>query len=101
MVVPVLIVLFFIALIAVLTPIAAAVAVSLASNREDHDWALTLPPKNPLRAAARRIVDYHSGGIGWLRAAGHTRQKSGRSARAAGARRPPDDGPVAQLAGRP
>ncbi|MGO9082760.1 MAG: hypothetical protein ACLQDY_27650 [Streptosporangiaceae bacterium] len=47
-------------------PILAAVLVAVASRREDRAWSLSGPARGPLRAAARRIVGFHSEGIEWL-----------------------------------
>lgn len=81
--------LFILAAIVVAAPIAAAVLVSLASNGEDRRWTLTRPASGPVESAARRIVGYHSGGIGWLDAAGRSRYSYDRWTLGAGVVRPP------------
>jgi hypothetical protein len=56
-------------------PAAAAVLVSVASRREDREWTLAGPAPGPARAAARRIVAFHSEGTDWPAAAGARRTR--------------------------
>jgi hypothetical protein len=53
-------VLFIIAALTASAPIAAAVLVSIASRREDHEWTLGEPNVSPTLMIARRILDYHT-----------------------------------------
>jgi hypothetical protein len=55
--------------------VAAAVLVSLASRREDRAWTLSQPPAGAARAAARRIVGFHSEDPRWISAAGTRRTR--------------------------
>ncbi|MGO9083575.1 MAG: hypothetical protein ACLQDY_31885 [Streptosporangiaceae bacterium] len=57
------IVFFVITAVTVSVPLAAAGLVSLASRSEDHAWTLGGPAPGPGRAAARRIVGFHSQGF--------------------------------------
>jgi len=43
-------------------PIVATVLVSTASRSEDRAWSLADEPRGPVRAIARKIVDFHSEG---------------------------------------
>jgi hypothetical protein len=56
-------------------PVAVAVLVSVASRREDREWTLARPAPGPARAAARRIVAFHSEGTDWPAAAGVRRSR--------------------------
>jgi hypothetical protein len=65
--VAVLIVMLGIAAMAVASPIAAAVVVSIASRREDARWSVGLPPSDSLERLARRIVAFDADSIVWPR----------------------------------
>ena len=54
------VVLFAAAVVVCTIPFLAAAIVSVASKREDAAWSLGLPAGNPVDAAARRIVDFHT-----------------------------------------
>jgi hypothetical protein len=56
-------------------PIIAIALVSVASRREDRDWTVAGPSPSIARALARRIVDFHAEGIGWLFHAGRDRDE--------------------------
>jgi hypothetical protein len=48
------------AAVAVSSLIAAGILVTVASKREDKAWSLGKPPRGPVDAIARRILDFHS-----------------------------------------
>ena len=63
-----LIAVFVVGLVVSCAPIVAIVLVSLASKREDAAWTLNgAPAPGPVRAAARRIVDFSSEEMVWPR----------------------------------
>ena len=49
-----------IAVVASAAPIAVILVASVASRREDSAGSLGSPPPGPVRAIARRILDFHS-----------------------------------------
>jgi hypothetical protein len=57
---------FILALAASCAPIAAVLLVSLASRREEADWSLSgAPAGGPVRAAARRVLNFGSDELEW------------------------------------
>ncbi len=59
---------FVVGLVVSCAPIVAIVLVSVASRREDAEWTLNgSAPPGPARAAARRVVDFHSEELEWPR----------------------------------
>ena len=58
------IILLVIASIAVTAPMVGALLVSHASRREDAALSLSREPSGVLQAAARRLLNFHSDGIG-------------------------------------
>lgn len=60
------VIVMFIIGVVVSMPIVATVVVSLASRREDKAWSLRDPAEGMMSATARRIVDFHSEGPGWV-----------------------------------
>jgi hypothetical protein len=61
------IVIFSVVALAVSSPIAAALIVSVASRREDANWTLGRRPSSKLDAVARRIVAFDVDSIDWPR----------------------------------
>lgn len=59
------IVALFITVAVVSMPIVAIVVVTMASHREDTDWSLGQPAQGAVRAAARRLLDFHSDDPAW------------------------------------
>ncbi len=47
-------------------PIIAAVLVSVASRREDHEWTVANQAPGMVALVARRVLGFHARGIGWL-----------------------------------
>jgi len=63
-----LIAVFVVGLVVSCAPIVAIVLVSVASRREDAEWTLNGgTPPGPVRAAARRVLDFKSEEIEWPR----------------------------------
>jgi len=82
-------------------PVAAAVLVSVASRREDREWTLAGPAPGPARAAARRIVAFHSESMDWPATAGVRRIQPASAPEAAVRALRPQHSPTGPGAGLP